>query len=87
MQESCDAQRDVVLTEDLIDEINLHKYYLSERAGYDVGWDHAVNDWKQMRANEAQANVQLQTEVERSEKPKNRIGGFFKRLLSKAAMM
>ena len=27
-------------------EIERHKYFLSERAGHDVGWDHAVADWE-----------------------------------------
>jgi hypothetical protein len=26
-------------------EILLHKWYESERAGHDIGWDHAVVDW------------------------------------------
>lgn len=29
-----------------IDEIERHKYFLSEKAGYDVGWDHAADDWE-----------------------------------------
>lgn len=29
-----------------ISEIERHKYFLSENAGYDVGWDHAANDWE-----------------------------------------
>lgn len=27
-------------------EIERHKYFLSEKAGYDVGWDHAAADWE-----------------------------------------
>jgi len=26
-------------------EIELHKYLLSETAGFDVGWEHAATDW------------------------------------------
>lgn len=26
-------------------EILLHKWYESERAGYDIGWDRAATDW------------------------------------------
>lgn len=33
-------------------EIERHKYFLSEKAGYDVGWDHAVADWEAHHANE-----------------------------------
>ena len=32
-------------TEDEYREIDRHKYFLSEKAGYDVGWDHAAADW------------------------------------------
>lgn len=28
-----------------IAEIERHKYFLSEKAGHDVGWEHAVGDW------------------------------------------
>ena len=26
-------------------EVERHKYFLSEKAGYDVGWEHAEADW------------------------------------------
>lgn len=26
-------------------QIDLHKYYESEKAGYDIGWDRAAIDW------------------------------------------
>lgn len=35
-----------------ITEIERHKYFLSEEAGYDVGWDHAANDWEAKYAQE-----------------------------------
>ena len=35
-----------------ISEIERHKYYLSEKAGYDVGWDHAANDWEEKHSGE-----------------------------------
>ena len=28
-------------------EIERHKYFLSEKAGRDVGWEHAARDWDQ----------------------------------------
>ena len=31
--------------EDMKREIALHKYYESERAGYDIGWERATIDW------------------------------------------
>ena len=33
-------------------EIERHKYFLSERAGYDVGWDEAARDWEENHAAE-----------------------------------
>ena len=33
------------LSDDEIAEIERHKYFLSERAGYDVGWEYAQEDW------------------------------------------
>lgn len=30
-----------------VQEIERHKYFLSEKAGYDVGWDHAAQDWEE----------------------------------------
>ena len=32
-------------TADEIGHIERHKYFLSEKAGYDVGWDAAERDW------------------------------------------
>ena len=31
--------------EDLTDEINKHKYYMSQRHNFDVGWDFAERDF------------------------------------------
>lgn len=28
-------------------EIDRHKYFLSEKAGHDVGWDYAEQDWEE----------------------------------------
>lgn len=33
------------LSPDVTAEIERHKYFLSEKAGYDVGWEHARQDW------------------------------------------
>lgn len=32
-------------SQDEIAEIEKHKYFLSEKAGYDVGWEHAEQHW------------------------------------------
>lgn len=29
-----------------ISEIERHKYFMSEKVGYDVGWEEAVDDWE-----------------------------------------
>ncbi len=31
--------------EDIKHEIQLHKWYESEKAGYDIGWERATVDW------------------------------------------
>ena len=31
--------------EDMKREISLHKYYESEKAGHDIGWERATVDW------------------------------------------
>ena len=33
-----------------IDEIRRHKYFLSEKAGFDVGWENAEQDWESKHA-------------------------------------
>ena len=42
-----------------VSEIERHKYYLSERAGHDVGWEFAEQDWE---ANHADAFRREQVE-------------------------
>ncbi len=34
-------------TKDEIAEIERHKYFLSEKMGYDVGWEFAEQDWEE----------------------------------------
>ena len=35
-----------------ITEIEKHKYFLSEKAGYDVGWEFAERDWEENHSSE-----------------------------------
>ena len=73
-----------------IAEIEKHKYFLSERAGYDVGWEAAEQDWESNYAeafrqstNSALTNPEPTSSASMppaEEKP----GTFFKRLLAKA---
>ena len=38
--------RTIERSQEEIAEIERHKYFLSERAGHDVGWEHAEQDWE-----------------------------------------
>ena len=55
-------------TAEEIAEIEKHKYFLSEKAGHDVGWEHAERDWLENHA----------------PKQPNEHGGFFKRLFGRS---
>jgi hypothetical protein len=35
-----------MLTPEEISEVEKHKYFLSEKAGHDVGWEYAEQDWR-----------------------------------------
>ncbi|WP_372895029.1 hypothetical protein [Stieleria sp.] len=69
------------LSESEIAQIEQHKYFLSEKAGYDVGWEHAEQDWREHFGPQA-ATAESATATVR---PKG-LGGFFKRLISRAAV-
>ena len=66
-------------------EVEKHKYYLSEKAGHDVGWEFAVADYRsnvlQKRTDPAQ---QPATSPKAAASPRG-LGRFFKRWMSKAA--
>lgn len=70
------------LSSEDIAEIERHKYFLSEKAGYDVGWEFAEDDW---RANfsEQPSGVEDVTSQAPYAGP---LGKLLKRLLSKTAM-
>ena len=67
------------LTETEIAQIEEHKYFLSEKAGYDVGWEFAEQDW---RENVADSAAQQFTSGDHAKG----IGSLFRRLFSKAAL-
>ena len=48
-------ERTIERTPDEVTEIERHKYFLSEKAGYDVGWEAAEQDWDQKHAVEFRA--------------------------------
>ena len=63
-------------------EIEKHKYFLSEKAGYDVGWETAEQDWMSNHAEQLD-----QVEPPKMEAPSaGRIGNLIQRLLSKAGV-
>ena len=68
-------------------EVERHKYFLSEKAGYDVGWEHAEADWLAHHAIEFRQEDALPEEEDIPSSPAPRagkIGNFFDRLLSKS---
>ncbi len=78
-----------------IAEIEKHKYFLSERAGYDVGWQAAEQDWESNYAEEFRQSTNPQstpplstlpelTSPESTPPAEEKTGTFFKRLLAKA---
>jgi hypothetical protein len=64
-------------------EIERHKYFLSEKAGYDVGWEFAEQDWLAHHAEQFRSSS-------KSPSPSSDSGGikvYFKRLLAKAGVL
>ena len=64
------------LTPEEIAEIERHKYFLSEKAGHDVGWEYAEEDWRN--------NVAGQTFRQDAGSESGGLGGLFRRMLSKS---
>ena len=74
------------LSESEIAQIEQHKYFLSEKAGYDVGWEHAEQDWREhFGPTAATAESATAESAPATVRPKG-LGGFFKRLISRAAV-
>ena len=63
-----------------IAEIEKHKYFLSEKAGYDVGWDAAEQDWMSNYAD----RVNSSTPTISKAPGVGKLGSYLKRLLVKA---
>ena len=64
-------------------EIERHKYFLSEKAGHDVGWHFAEQDWEAHHGQDFRRSRQID-ELRRPEKGLSGqgIGMLFKRLFS-----
>jgi hypothetical protein len=61
-------------------EIEKHKYFLSEKAGHDVGWQAAEEDWEAKFGEEFRRANNQEFGTEATEEN----GTFFSRLLAKA---
>jgi hypothetical protein len=61
-------------------EIEKHKYFLSEKAGYDVGWQIAEQDWEANYAEQYRRSSHPKLEAQDAEG----MGTRLMRLLSKA---
>ena len=65
-------------TQEEIAEIERHKYFMSEKVGHDVGWEHAAKDWDDNFA--AEFRSKCCGESQRGETGGNGISMLFKRL-------
>jgi hypothetical protein len=63
-----------------IAEIEKHKYFLSEEAGYDVGWEVAEKDWESKHGECFRQSIRSDSQST----PKRKSGTLFRRLLAKA---
>ena len=77
LRESLSMSTEAAVTPDLRSEIETHKYFLSEKAGYDVGWEFAEEDYRKQFLQAKVEPAQSQTPA-----PKG-LSGLFKRLLSR----
>ncbi|MEO1524248.1 MAG: hypothetical protein AAFX06_02375 [Planctomycetota bacterium] len=60
-------------------EIEKHKYFLSEKAGHDVGWEFAEEDYRKHYMQATVDSAQSETP------PPKGLSGLFKRFLSRDA--
>ena len=70
------------LSQEEVAQIEEHKYFLSEKAGYDVGWEHAEQEWRRSFSEPSSEATDL---TEKTPQTKG-LGRFFKRFLSREAV-
>jgi hypothetical protein len=78
------------LSPEAVEEIERHKYFLSERAGYDVGWEFAEQDWMSNHAGPSDDGSAAQAEAPAANGealPAKGLGSILRRLLSKAGVL
>ena len=61
-------------------EIEKHKYFLSEQAGYDIGWQAAEQDWETNYAEQFRQSANCKSKPQSG----GGMGTFIKRVLAKA---
>ncbi len=74
------------LSPEEIAEVERHKYFLSEKAGHDVGWEHAEQDWRAHYRDESESARDCETVVMERSVAAGPLGKLIKKLLSKAAI-
>ena len=71
-------------------EIERHKYFLSEKAGYDVGWEFAAQDWMSNHAGSSDVATDSRDEAGTAQEgvpAAKGLGSILRRLLSKAGVL
>ncbi len=66
---------------DEVAEIEKHKYFLSEKAGRDVGWEFAVKDWREKYG--VAAESQWRRDAAETPRPSKGLAGLLKRFFSR----
>ena len=74
------------LSPEEIAEVERHKYFLSEKAGYDVGWEHAEQDWRAHYGGQTEEDHGDESVVLERSVAAGPLGKLIKKLLSKAAI-
>ncbi len=76
-----------------IAEIERHKYFLSEKAGYDVGWEFAEQDWLSNHCelnpspSEEASDMRSASDAQSAVPAPKGLGTILKRLLSKVRVL
>jgi hypothetical protein len=75
------------LSPEEVAEIERHKYFLSEKAGYDVGWEFAEADWREKFSDQPGHCLATDGEDDSSRSlSSGPLGRLIKRIWSKAAL-
>ena len=65
------------LTPEEVTEVERHKYFLSEKAGHDVGWEFAESDWRmhfgRVRISTSDMSVETTCDADRGCNPESSV--------------